>query len=487
MNMLDVLRKDSFFFMRDEPVDVKRYLPQWLNKSPLFSSIQDALNIEHEKYRLKLVDVAKQFFVETATWGLDEWERFLKITPSAGASEDLRRAVIRVKRRGDTVMTVENTKALLRDFAPRGEVDIRELGGNKLELLIHNGTFWWDELMQALWEQLPAHLAFDFELSRTIDFPHYVALIDLLQGWIHYDQRYRESVPQSMRVAQGLVTAGNVQFDVSAKHVVNRASQTIRAGFTEIVHGKIRFDCVNELPDEETIEDFERYLLRRWREFKQNPIIEHYRHHRRGAEDEPVTAGDISHRFYHRKRHGFIELINGRIRFGLDVPPAPVPPDPPPVEDIKLRFAQKYYTGSAEMAKGYIRFGVEMSPDEPATDFERNFANKYYSRISEVTEGYIRFGADRYDFDDDEEEIILDRDFLRLWWAFPYETKKGEQRIHVRSTTILDPRQDVTAGEIKALGNIGAAGEIFTWRKDRILTTGIIKAMYVRKQQLQII
>lgn len=379
---LDFLRKDSFFFMRDEPVDLKHYLPQWLNRDALFSKIMDALSIEHEQYRVDFAELAKQFYVET-TSDFERWEQLLKITPAAGASDELRRATIRVKRRGGTVMTVENTKRLLADFAPRGEVDIRELGGNKLELLIHNGTFWWEELMQALMEQLPAHLTFDFEISRTLNHPLHVGIIDLQQGRVFYDQLNRATFKQPLRVLSGDVASGFQRYDINGANVVNRASGTVRYGMTELVHGKIRFECENEIPDNFTAEDWERYLRKRWAEFKQNPVVEYYKHNGHGDWGE----GEID--------------------------------DPD-------------------------------NPDEP-------------------------------------EFFPVDKDFLRLYWKFPYQTKQGEQRLHLRYTTHYDPREDLTSGDIKAVGEIGAASGIFVHSKKKILTTGLFKALLIHKHTEKII
>lgn len=408
---LDFLRRDSFYFLRDDPVDLKRYLPQWLNKDALFSALMDALSIEHERYRVDLAELAKQFYVET-TSDFERWEQLLKIAPAEGASGELRRAVIRTKRRGGTVMTVENTKRLLADFAPRGEVDIRELGGNKLELLIHNGRFWWPELMQALMEQLPAHLIFDFEISRTMEHPLNVGIIDLLQGWAFYDQLNRETVTHPLRVLLGDVASGFRRFDMSGTKITSREKGIVRCGMTELVHGKIRFECENEIPDEETLADFERYLRRRWAEFKQNPVVEHYRHHRRGDEGEPIISGDIKWSARHKPRVGFNELVTGRVRFGVD----------------------------------------------------------FYD-----------------DSEDDDPFPPIDTEFLQIWWRFPYETSKGESRVHFRTTIHYDPRQDITAGEIKALGQIGTAGEIFVWGKDKIPVSGIARAMYVHKNEMKII
>ena len=376
---LDFLRKYSFYFLRDDPVDLKRYLPQYLNNDPLFSDLQDALSIEHERYRLGLVELSKQFYIET-TSDFERWEQFLKISPAAGASDELRRSVIRAKRRGGTVMTVENTKRLLADFAPRGEVDIRELGANKLELIIRDGTFWWDELMDALMEQLPAHLTFDFEISRTLNHSLYVGQLTLEQGKILYDQPNRFTHRQPLQIVQSTLTAGRQRTDIAGKKIVVNAKQGLHAGFAQLIHGKIRYDAELSEPDDYTIEDFERYIRQMWEKFKQNPVVEHYKHNQHGED-----------------------------------------------------------------------------PFAPDTDDEEDFPP-------------------------------IDKDFLRLWWKFWVPNKRGELSMRLRTTTILDPREDITAGEIKSLGLVGAAGEIFVWRnKDRTPTSGLYHAALVHQRKMKII
>ena len=58
------MRSDTFNFMRDSPVDLFRYLPVFLSKDENFESVQEALNREHEEYRLKVIDIAKQFLIK---------------------------------------------------------------------------------------------------------------------------------------------------------------------------------------------------------------------------------------------------------------------------------------------------------------------------------------------------------------------------------------------------------------------------------------
>lgn len=352
---------------------MKRYLPRWLNKDALFSSLQDALSAEHESYRLRLIDIARQLYLETATWGLSDWERLLKITPAKGADEERRRAVIRVKRRGDTVMTVENTRRLLEDFAPRGEVGIRELGGNLLELIIRNGTFYWDELLEALWEQLPAHLTFDFSLEWETAAPLNVGQATHERGRIEYRHNTDQIARQSVQAIQSELVSGRIKHGLSNAPV--RLIHGKRIGFVNLISGRVHHKCEREQPDSYDYADFERYLKARWAKFRQNPVVEHYGHHGHEWEDG------------------------------------------------------------------------ELEPEEP-------------------------------------EYFPVDSDFLRLYWRF-YSDKAD--RFHIRYTTILNPKENLTAGEIKAVGAIGAATGMLLHSKAKQPTLGIYKALYIHRRETRII
>ena len=60
--------------LRDKKVDLLKYLPEFLGKDAQFRETANVLSNEHERIRIDISDVARQIFVETATWGLDEWE-----------------------------------------------------------------------------------------------------------------------------------------------------------------------------------------------------------------------------------------------------------------------------------------------------------------------------------------------------------------------------------------------------------------------------
>lgn len=59
-------------FLRNEPVNLSRYLPAFLLSDKSLKAMLDSCSMEHEKQRLLLDDISKQFYVQTATWGLRE-------------------------------------------------------------------------------------------------------------------------------------------------------------------------------------------------------------------------------------------------------------------------------------------------------------------------------------------------------------------------------------------------------------------------------
>lgn len=365
------LRNDSFQFLRKQPPELSRYLPRWLFNDPTFAQTQAALNIEHERYRLKLIEVAKQLFYQTATWGLDDWELLLKI-PNVGEKDiELRRKLIGAKLLRNTTATVQNTKRLMKEYSTHGDVDIEELGGCRLKLISLNGNFLWDELLAALYEFLPAHLTFDFTIfedfgAEYITFAQAAAVADSQV----FNLDMLSPPPLELAVSNFLVDVGTDTFGTADS--ADTFAQDLQIAIIEMCAENVQIDCDRgELEDEETAEEFERYLRRRWAQFKLNPVIKFYRHE---------------------------------------------------WQDL----------------------------DSP----------------------------------DDEPEIFpIDEDFLRLYWQFPC----GDDKWHIRYTTILNPRLDIAPAEIKYLSQVGVDSQMLLHGRKNIPTTGIIRAVYVKKQIFEVI
>ena len=164
-----------------------------------------------------------------------------------------------------------NLQGLL-DYDDEGEIFLEMINATK------NARSWLD--------------AIDFDLSKEHpDTTLYLAQLELAQGNIFQDLNNRQSARQRLKVLQGENFTGKISFDIETnqhtKHLL-----TPRAGFITITHGRISFDLENVLPDEETIEDFERYIRRRWNEFKNNPVIRWYKHGTHGIDGEIENPDD---------------------------------------------------------------------------------------------------------------------------------------------------------------------------------------------------
>lgn len=130
----------DFNFLRVLPVDLKRYLPQFLEQDPTFAETMESLSKEHEKQRLALMDITKQFFVTTATWGLDDWEDFLGITTDTNKTADARRQAIIQKINGNNVVTLDFLTTLVNMYVADGQAFIIDHPETyNVDILYHGG------------------------------------------------------------------------------------------------------------------------------------------------------------------------------------------------------------------------------------------------------------------------------------------------------------------------------------------------------------
>ncbi|MDY3916886.1 MAG: putative phage tail protein [Selenomonadaceae bacterium] len=160
----------NFQMLRTSPVDLSRYLPDFLFKDKAFTDILASCSTEHERQRLFLQELAKQFFVETATWGLADWERILGLTPRPeyDYGERRRRILLRLQSRQTSTL----------DFMAR--LISRYLDGDPGYVEEHNKEYFFRVMMEgalidkaglieALETYKPAHLAYDFRFLLVGD------------------------------------------------------------------------------------------------------------------------------------------------------------------------------------------------------------------------------------------------------------------------------------------------------------------------------
>jgi hypothetical protein len=85
----------------------------------MYNAQQGELN----NYNAAVQDIINQCFVESATWGLSNWESFLGITTDHSKDIDYRRSVIRAKLRGYGTVTIDFIKNVSESFT-NGQVDV---------------------------------------------------------------------------------------------------------------------------------------------------------------------------------------------------------------------------------------------------------------------------------------------------------------------------------------------------------------------------
>ena len=103
----------SHDWMRNDKVDILKYLPSFLSKDRCFRAASDADSTEHDAIRTDLQDLLDQLYVVTATWGIEKWEELVDIAPQDGADIAARRAAVMQKLGMSPSVTVTFLQSLI--------------------------------------------------------------------------------------------------------------------------------------------------------------------------------------------------------------------------------------------------------------------------------------------------------------------------------------------------------------------------------------
>ncbi|MDB2858380.1 putative phage tail protein [Clostridioides difficile] len=141
-------------------------LPSFYNND-ITRKIQEAYDIELSTLRETYDDTFDQFFVDTATWGLDYWENILSIKNRFDLSIEDRRSNIKAKMRGKGTTTIEVVKAISEAYT-KTNVDVEifsNLFSFTLNFIINDCSYNTIlELDKKIEEIKPAHLEHKFEM-----------------------------------------------------------------------------------------------------------------------------------------------------------------------------------------------------------------------------------------------------------------------------------------------------------------------------------
>lgn len=147
---------------------LKDSVPPFLLEFKELNTVYDSNQIQADKLDTVVEDVYNQCFIETSTWGLEFWEKFLGITFNEPQTLECRRDVIKSKIRGSGTTTVNLIKDVASAFS-NGEVEITENIAPYIFEVKFTGTKGVPQNLEELKESInaikPAHLAVTYKFT----------------------------------------------------------------------------------------------------------------------------------------------------------------------------------------------------------------------------------------------------------------------------------------------------------------------------------
>ena len=162
----------SHEWMRQNPVDILAYLPAFLAESRQFKSANEADNTEHDTIRLALQDLLDQCYVDTAMWGLTNWEDLVGITKPT-RSYASRRAAVKARLQASYSVTLDFMNKLVNQYAFNNSAEVVDVPSDyRIDIMIRDGqVLSWKDMLRALRIWLPAHIGYKIiaQTGATID------------------------------------------------------------------------------------------------------------------------------------------------------------------------------------------------------------------------------------------------------------------------------------------------------------------------------
>ena len=152
-------------FIRSRQVDISLYLPVSLTKSDEYKAGLDAESGEHERMRIALLDIEKQFNVKTVDWGINLWEDLYAINQDRSISNLIKRRDVVIAKMGPPSVVNEPfmdrlVNAYVADTDKKAEI-VSHIDEYRIEILYRGGTILdYDNLRKSIREYLPAHLGY---------------------------------------------------------------------------------------------------------------------------------------------------------------------------------------------------------------------------------------------------------------------------------------------------------------------------------------
>ena len=149
-------------WMRQAAIDILRYLPEFLTKDKTFKATNDADSREHDTIRVDLQELLDQFFIESATYGLEEWENLVGIETNLRLDVNARRQAVIAKLQNPESVTEQFLSNLVnRYIADKQGIILSYPSEYRIELLYHGGQIMdYEKLRNAISTYIPAHIGY---------------------------------------------------------------------------------------------------------------------------------------------------------------------------------------------------------------------------------------------------------------------------------------------------------------------------------------
>ena len=152
--------------------DIKRslydYMPKEYEDYRESVAITETEAVELELLNARVSDALDQFFVSTATWGIESYEVDCGIIPDANKPIDQRRSVVKSKLRGTGVTTTGLIKNVAEAYS-NGDVEVAEDNPNYNVIIKFVGTLGvppnMDDFERSIRGIIPAHLKYTLEYT----------------------------------------------------------------------------------------------------------------------------------------------------------------------------------------------------------------------------------------------------------------------------------------------------------------------------------
>lgn len=143
-------------------------LTNYERDNEIINELYEVLGSEMDKFLHEIEDLYKQFNIDTATWGISEWEENMGIETNKGLSRKKRRADVKEKLRKTGKVNTKMLEDILQE-SHDGKVEVwfngRLMFNIPLEGLSHHH---FDTISNIINTTKPAHLGFEIDMYMNI-------------------------------------------------------------------------------------------------------------------------------------------------------------------------------------------------------------------------------------------------------------------------------------------------------------------------------